>query len=341
MKYDTIRAFEKHLQNARPNHFAQVYLILGKEALDSKEALDLVTRYVFPDNRTHSLEVYQGNVVVAEDILAELNSLSFLTQSRGFIIRSADKLKKNVQEALEVYIARPQKGHYLILEASDLSKSSSFYKVIEKEGVVLEPAELKSWEKEKSLMEWIARQATVEHKSISNDACQSLVKYAGADSSLLTQELNKLLCYVGDRKEVTLDDVGAVCTDLNAESVWQLGEVIFQFDAGSAIRIFHRILSDSNALLPLLRQIRNQFQTGYQISMILQQGGGASEVMQEFSYMKGRILERNVSIARQYGVEKYKKGLLAIDEAEMQAKNSQMEDSLIGELLLIKLSTRN
>ena len=340
VKYNTIRAFEKHLEGAAPNHFSQTYLILGKEAFDCKEALEVLLRRLFPTHRSQAVSFFEGGSVVAEDILSELNSVSFLAERRGFIIQQADKLKKNVQEALDAYIARPQRSHFLILIAPSLLKTSTFYKKIEKEGIVLDLPECKPWEKEKHLVEWAGKQVTSAHKSISYQACQCLVKSTGTDPSILMQELDKLICFIGDRKEITVQDIYAVCTALDTETIWRLGEAIFRFESRSAVSICNKLLLDSNALLPLLRQIRSQFQTGYQISTILDGGGGMAEVAQEFSYMKGQILERNISLARQYGSDRYKQGLLAIDDAEMQCKNSQIEDSLLAELLIFKLSTR-
>jgi DNA polymerase-3 subunit delta len=92
-------------------------------------------------------------------------------------------------------------------------------------------------------------------------------------------------------------------------------------------------------LIVLLRQLRSQFQTEIQICTILAQGGGASEVTRQFTYMKGCILERHMALAQSYGLQNCKNGLLSIDETELQAKNSALEASLLADLLMIKLTS--
>lgn len=340
MKYDNVRAFEKHLESASPQHFAGIYLILGKEPVEIKEATDLLLRHLLPQGRDLGLYIFEGPSSTASEILTELNSISFLAQKRVIWIQQADKLKKEVQESLETYMNRPPRQTFLILTATTLHKGSTFYKKCEKAGVVLEIPELKPWEKEKRVTEWLSKKAVEARKVMSHQVCQFLVKQMGSDQALLVQEFEKLLCYIGDRGEITFQDVGTICTSLNVESVWQLGESIFRFNTPSAVHICQGLLNEGNALLPLLRQIRSQFQTGYQIGTILAQGGKASDIMQEYPYMKGQILERNIQQAQQYGLEKYRQGLLALDEAEMQSKSSQMEDDLLAELLMIKLSAR-
>ena len=106
------------------------------------------------------------------------------------------------------------------------------------------------------------------------------------------------------------------------------GEAIFCRDAAAALRIAMALLEEQ-ALLPLLRQMRSQFQTEYQVCLLLVQGKHAQDIAQEFPYMKGQILERHMWQARQYGLEAFKRGLIALDIAESRVKNSSIDDKLL------------
>lgn len=342
MKYDNLKAFEKHLESASPDHFSGVYLILSKDAYDGKEASQILLNHLLPKERDLSLCTLDGAHASAEDILTELNSLSFFVQKKAVWVQQADKIRKPVQEALEPYIVNFHRSVYLIFTASSLLKTTSFYKKIEKAGIVLELPELKPWEKERRLIEWVSKQAAAARIIMPHPVCQLLVKSIGTDHSLLEKEFEKLLCYIGEKKEITQKDVEAICTHFDTQTVWQLGEAIFRFDAAAALPICRQLLSQGQGLLPFLRQIRSQFETGLQISSILsREDGQISEISQNFPYMKGQILDKNVQQAKNYGLERYKRGLLAIDEAEFQSKNVQIDDELLAELLLIKLTTRN
>lgn len=169
--------------------------------------------------------------------------------------------------------------------------------------------------------------------------CQFLLKQLGTDQSLLYQEIEKLFCYVGDRSEITLQDVSMISTSVNVENVWQLGDAIFRCDVNSALRISKALLNDGTALLALLRQIRSQFQTKFQICSILKNGGTSAEVVQQYPYMKGNILERNMQMALNYGMPRFKKGMIKIDETELQAKNSGADSDILLELLIAAIAT--
>ncbi len=340
MKYNHIQAFEKHLESSAPDHFAPLYLILGKEAFNCKRAVDSLIQALLPkeENLSFCLRSFDGQNIEIQEVLTELYSISFLAEKRVIWIQQADKLRKDATEALEQYFTHCKHCPYLILTASALQKNTHFYKKIENVGVILELLEEKPWEKEKRLIDWVSKQATMAHKLMSYQDCQYFTKHVGIDQALLQQELNKLFCYVGDKIEITQKDIKAVCTPLNIETMWQLGEAIFRRDSITALGISQAILKQEGvALLPFLRQLRTQFQTEYQVCTILAQGGQASDVSQDFPYMKGQVLERHMQLAHYYGLEGFKKGLLAIDAAELTAKNSLMHEDLLINLLIVKL----
>ena len=101
------------------------------------------------------------------------------------------------------------------------------------------------------------------------------------------------------------------------------------------------LLESGNPFLPLLRQIRFQFQTEYQVSLLLSQGKESQEITKQFPYMKGQVLERHLEQVRHYGCSAFKEGLLAIDEMEMRAKNSSVDEKILLELLIYTLTFRS
>ena len=56
--------------------------------------------------------------------------------------------------------------------------------------------------------------------------------------------------------------------------------------------------------------------------------------------MKGMILDRHIQNAQSYGMQRFKAGLLKIDEAELKFKSSAQSPDVLMETLIIKLATR-
>lgn len=337
MKYDNIRAFEKHLEGAK---FSPLYLILGSGHCERQEAIDLLLQALLPAPGQKELCLTQmdGSRVDEQELGNGLHSYSLFSKLKVIWIQQADKLKKAVQDNLVVYFNRPFPDQFLILSGESWQKNTTFYRTADKEGVILDFADLKPWEKEKYLIEWVNKKGAAERKIIHYPVCQFLVKRVGQDMSSLSQEIEKLVCYVGEKKEITQHDVESVCHNQSTETIWQLGESIFRRDPAAALPIAHSLLTEGEPLLVLLRQIRSQFQTEFQISLLLAQGKPPQDISSEFPYLKGQILERHIRQAREYGMDSLKRGLLALDEAELKAKNSDRDDKWIMELLIVRLT---
>jgi DNA polymerase III subunit delta len=341
VKYSNLRAFEKHIVDAAPNHFADLYLILSQDSFQRKQISDRLLssalnkelhsdlNHQFLDASTNSVEV----------ILEELSSYSFFSKKRGVLIQNLDKASKHMLEKLEMHLTNLNPSILLILTSASLSASTKLYKKIEKVGIILDLAEAKSWEKEKIAQEELISKIAQNKKRIHPSASLFLVKLIGTNPATLHQELEKLLCYIGEREEITIQDITTICTNTNTASIWQLGEAIFKREAAAAFRISKALLEEGNVFLALLRQLRSQFETGYQICCMIAQGNAPSDVTQQFPYMKGAILERHLQQAKAYGLPNFKKGLLKIDEIELKAKNSGIESEILNELLIASLIT--
>lgn len=342
MKYSNIRAFEKHLESASPHHLSEVYVVISKEDFDRKAACSKITAQVLgaPSIAGQTLCAFDAAEVDERLIWEELQSFSFLAPKKVLIVSNAEKLSKSSQDKLRTYFAKPNKGVCLVLESPAVNRATNFYKDAEKFGVILDVAEEKPWEKEKSSQAWVIEKIASEGKSIDAPTAALLVKQLGVDQSTLFQEIEKLICYVGDRKEVTVNDISAICITISQQSAWQLGEVIFRRDASEALRITKALLQDGTALIALLRQIRSQFLTEYQICCMLAGGKTPQDVAQQYPYMKGMILNKHIQNAQDYGMNRFKAGMLAIDETELMAKNSAGDPDWLAERLIFKLASK-
>lgn len=340
MKYTNLKAFEKHLESASLLHFSDLYMILGKDSFGRKSAQDLLIRCLLRGKAQaeFSLQIYEAERLNIEELLHELNALTMFSDKRVIVINDIDKLPKSNLEKIENYFSRPNSALYLVVSAAAINHATNFYKKAEKLGVVLDLPEEKPWEKEKSMKEWVISKAASMNKKIDGHSAQYLLKQIGTDQATVFQELEKLFCYIGERSDITQSDISAICNSVNVENIWQLGEAIFRRDPQTALRISKATLEEGVPLFSLVRQIRYQVQTGYQICSILANGGSGVEVSQLFPNLRGQILERNIDCARSYGMENFKNAMIKIDETELQAKNSMVDHDFLIELLIVKLS---
>lgn len=338
VKYNNLSAFENHLLSASPDHFADVYLIICKEEFERESALKSLKEQILKNERTPNLcyKVFDGESLAISGLLNELNTLPFLSKNKVVAVRRVDKLNKAHLKLLEGYFAEPGRRIKLIMTASEIAANTTFYRKAELSGILLDIPQKKGFAKEGELAEWAIRYCAQQGKQIDRRVAQMLVKQLG-DGSLLPQELEKLCCYVGDRKECRSEDVAAICSMIPSETIWQLGEAILRRDIASALRAGRGLLSTGEALLAVVAQIRYQLQTSYQIATLLAKGMTQHEIAPSFPRLVGGLLDKQCGLASAYGLERFRESLIALADTEFKAKDSAADPEFLFERLLFKL----
>lgn len=340
MKYSNLRAFEKHLKDAAPDHFSKIYFIISKDSFERKEAEMILLKELKESKGPNEIAVRHFDAAEGgvDEILRELESFSLFGGSQAIVVRNAEHFDKEKSAHFEKYFESPSPTAYLIFSAEAINRGTKFYKKGEAAGVICDLAEEKPWEKENSLPAKLIDWAEAEGKTMDREAAKYLIQYAGSDLSLLRCEMEKLFCYTADKTSIAIPDISAICVGAGSESGWQLGDAIFRRDAKAALKALSSLIQDTSQFFLLIRQLRSQFQSKLQISSILAKGGGPAEIQEKYPYMKGQILQQNINAAKSYGMDALISGILAIDESELLAKNSALDASLIAERLIMKLT---
>jgi DNA polymerase-3 subunit delta len=126
----------------------------------------------------------------------------------------------------------------LLISAGKVDKRKVFYKTIDKIGAVESfagwSADDRDWQDQAELA---VRQALRERKKeISEEALQELVSNVGPNARQLNSEVEKLALYTGDRTEIEVGDVAAVCTRNKSARAFALGDALGDRDLARLLR---------------------------------------------------------------------------------------------------------
>lgn len=335
MKYNNITAFEKHLEASSAFQSLPVYLFISKDPIEKKELIEVLLKKLSSKEECNIVKL-EAEKILYQELYEELNCFSLFDKKKIIVLQNCEKVSKSLIELIEHFISRhhSSNSYLLVCTSSSLSSTNSFYKLIENMGIIVDISDLKPWEKEKNGTEWIQKIVLQNGFSIDPSAIQQLVKQIGTDKSLLANELEKIFCYVAERKSIHMEDIKAICSVTSQETIWKLSESIFKKEGKTALAILNNLIDEGNAFLTLLRQLRSQFQIGAQVASIIYNNGPLQEISKLFPYMKGKILELNVQQAKTYGLKNYLQGLITIDAFELKAKNSGIVDKYLAEQFL-------
>jgi DNA polymerase-3 subunit delta len=330
MELNSLQLLDNYLSKGEQ---AAIYLVVAKEENERKAAVKrLLTTLLKEEDSALGLKTFDNQEL--SPVLEELNTFNLLAERRVILVHNVE----TVQKGLEKYFSNPADSTYLVMDSASLAKNTKLYREAAKHGVVIHLAAEKTWEKEARLAPWITEQAKLSGKTISQTAANHIVKQTGVDSELILREIEKLVCYIGERTEITADDVAAISVHTPISSIWQLGDAIFQRNKAEAIRILRALIDDGATVYSLLPQIRRQCQNGLHISSLLASGGSQYDVAKAFPYLKGNMLNRQIRSAQAYGMSGFRRGLQLLHDTDLLSKNSTTDQFFLLEMLVVKLT---
>lgn len=314
MKFPSILAFEKHLKEATPEQF---FLIVSPAEYERQKVFDKIGAVLKPSRKVW----LSGLEATLTQVRDELLSPSLWGGVTVVIFDNVDKVKNLV----ELFAHLPPETH-LIIGSGSFKPVSELYQKGKKEIVALDLSDEKPWDKERRLQEWLITRVKEQKKALSHESAVFLVQTLGADLAVLDQELGKLLCYVGEKEKIELTDVKAICGTRDLTTGWQLSEKLV-WDRPISLK---GKASDLGFILPLIGQLRYQFQLGYEIAELLEKKTPMTDMKHHFPTV--RQLDKYIGIAKVRKPLFFSRGLQALYELEFSSKSSGVDTDILFDL---------
>ncbi len=341
MKYTNWQALDKVVAGCTQSTLAPLFCLLIKDEFERKEALHFLLLRLKAILGKNFPKVQH---VTPEELAEHKASFSLFSTHCILHIQNTQDLDTTELQLIEEQLAHLNNNNILILTGKDLP--SALCKKIEanRASLILEIADVKPWEKQAKVEEWIRSYASKEKKTLQKEALQLLAKEFQDERFTLKEELDKLFTYTADKSEqITLNDVRAIVSLSNKAIIWQLSEAVLAKDKKLAITILQSLQEGDGGgggefhPLQILRYLRNQVHNVLEMSSLIDDQVHPDTIMKRFPTMKGKSFEKNLEFAKRYGTNDLIRALIAIDTLEVDLKNSAKDENLALEMLIVSL----
>lgn len=165
----------------------------------------------------------------------------------------------------------------LIVEAGNLKPDNSLRTLFEKSAVA---AAVACYADAAQDLETLIRQMVQEAgASITTDARQALASRLGADRALSRGEIEKLLIYVGDRREIGLDDVEAVVGDVSELALERITFAAASGQVSRAVNECGRAVSSGESSQAIIAATQRHFQRLHRVRAAVDKGGSLDDAL--------------------------------------------------------------
>ena len=151
----------------------------------------------------------------------------------------------------------PESTHLVLVQPKAFTATNKIGQVVKKHAQMREFQPFTKWQ-EAEVAGWITRYVESKGKTIAPDALELLPEIAGNDLRSLSSELEKIITYAGDKKQLSLEDVEAVAS-LGEVDIFNFTEALKDKNAPAAFGFLERLLKNKEDPVKIIGLLASQF----------------------------------------------------------------------------------
>lgn len=257
----------------------QVYLFFGEDAfLRDKACTELVEKIKPSLDESFGFEQIDGAVnTVAEAVdaigktsealvtrvffgngkLVWLKKANFLDRS---VTGRSTTVKDKINEIITLITKGLPEGHILLVSAPAVDKATSFYKTCKKAGDTREfTPEKTAYRLNAAIKDFIAEEAKLHGLTIRSTTIAAFQEKVGSDKAIIHQEIEKLSVYLGDRKEITANDIKLLVSPSKDYSGLEFMDAMGERDLARATTLLKGMLFRKESPIGIISMMESRF----------------------------------------------------------------------------------
>lgn len=323
---------------AKPDPALAAILIYGPDAGLVRERLNALTKAV-AGTLDDPFRVSEFSASALKEDPARLGdeaaALAFTGGRR--VVRIRDATDTTASDALVKFVGDPIGGALILVAADDLSPRSKLRAAFEKSD---RAAALPCYADNAQSLEGVIRETLkAAGMTISSDGLSWLTDRLGGDRELSRRELEKLIVYMGDARNISEDDAMACIGDTAAMSLDDLIYAVGDGDQATVQRVFGRLTSEGTSSISILTSVARHVLRLHETRGRIAEGKNLESAL--MSLRPPVFFKYKTQFSAQ--ANRWTEALLAralslLNEAEMAAKSTDMPTDAVIERALIQIA---
>ena len=249
----------------------------GDEYRVSRKAREVMQSWCPPDQQDLGLEIIEGAVDTIDEAVAAVNRTLDAVSTVGLFggakvvwLRDAsffseappgkyEDVKAAVARLTEEIKRGLMPGQRLLISAGKVHRGYAFYKSCAASGAVVEfDIPDKPREQMDQALGTVQELLREEGLKAPTAAIHLLLDKAGFETRQLMQEVRKLATYLGDRRELAVDDVREMVAPSRESATWDLADALGQRDLPGSLKLFRQLMFQKESPVGLLMGIEGR-----------------------------------------------------------------------------------
>ena len=337
----------------RDGRFKNVYLLHGSEIyliLQYRDSLLKAFGASMQDDTMNYAE-FNGSGINVEEVINMADTMPFFADYRTIVISDSglfknspknlcDYIKDGLPDTTRIIFVECEKvkrDNFSHGEDKSVSKTSALYKVIKEKGTVVEFTELD----EETTKKWIlTKLINPTGKAIRGSTLDYFIRKTGTDMGNIKNEIEKLICFVGDRQEITMQDIDEIVTVRLKDRVFDMIDAITAKQQKKALMLYYDLLAMKAPVRIIASNMINQFNGMLQVKELRLKGYPEDSIVDKMGLLpkdKWKVSKYG-RMAETYSLETLKNMVIEFIETDEKIKSGALPEQLAVEMLIVKYS---
>jgi DNA polymerase III subunit delta len=229
------------LPEIKKRKFKPVYYFFGEDTYNLSATLHKLEESFIPILKSDfDKETIYSEDRSINDILGIATAFPFGSEKKLIIVKEAEKIKD--KKPLKDYASSPAEFTVLAFfhNGSITNLGTEPFKTLDANEFLYEAKELKG----KNLIDWLISIADEKEKKLSEENAQVMVDIVGENRSMLEDQLEKICVFLNKEKEISLESIKQVSSELKQFNIFDLQNSIGVKDKAKSLTVANNLLDN-------------------------------------------------------------------------------------------------
>ena len=310
--------------------------------LVEKKSNDIVESYLNEKKDDFNYVKYNLYDTSFNQIIEEALTMPFISEKKAIVVKNAfiftgEKVSKDIQpnnEQVNEFLEKYDGENFIIFEVyqNKLDERKKITKTLKKTSKLAKVEQMS----EQEIKNWIKNKLHENFKDIKQDALDLFIELTGINFNIVSQELEKIILFLGERTTINKKDVEEIINRSLEQNVFLLTEYIQKGEKYKAIQLIKDLIVMKEEPIKLLALITSNYRLYYQCKILSRKGYSGQQIAKTINVHPYRV-KLALNQVKHYQLTHLLNIIDQCAETDYKLKSSYMDKQLILELFILSL----
>ena len=322
----------KNISNdIKEKNFKKVYLLYGEESYLVKVYKDKLIEAITSGDPMNTMK-YEGDKIDVVSLIDDINTAPFFADYRLVVIENTNLFKKANDDLVDA-IGNIPDGSIVLFVEKEVDKRGKLYKQIKSKGYPCEMGYLS----ESDLSNWTLKQIGGYNKKISRETLDLFISKTDGDMYMVSNEIAKLVSYVGDRDVIESKDVEELCQAPVVGKIFDMTDAMSVKNKKKTMELYYDLIAAKEAPAYILTMLIRQFDLLLTTKELADKGYGVETISKEMK-VHSFVIKKCFNQSRNFDIKTLKLAYKASIKMMEKIRSGLMDEKVGVEMLLMKYS---